>query len=235
MTAPYLLVGSGRLSRHLQHYLGLEAIRWRQWDRSSSVPLSELLVAARAVLLLISDDAIEGFLNQYAVPGGPPWVHCSGSLTTDLASGFHPLMAFGDELYDQPTYRRMAFVGERGRTAFSELFPELPNPCFEIDPGSKSLYHALCTMAGNFSTLVWLKAFADFEERLGIPAAALHPYLEQITANLEGSISPLTGPLARGDRNTVATHLSALQGDPYREVYRAFVAAYGITTPGSDS
>ena len=88
-------------------------------------------------------------------------------------------------------------------------------------------------MAGNFSTLLWSKAFTDFEQRLGLPASVLHPYLESITANLEGSDAPLTGPLARGDVATVERHLDALDGDPYAGVYRAFVDAFAGTAKRS--
>jgi hypothetical protein len=34
----------------------------------------------------------------------------------------------------------------------------------------------------------------------------------------------------RGDRSTVAVHLAALEGDPDREVYRAFVAAHDASS-----
>jgi predicted short-subunit dehydrogenase-like oxidoreductase (DUF2520 family) len=225
MAAPYLLVGNGRLSRHLQHYLDLEAIPWRRWERSGGVPLEAAVADARAVLVLIPDDAIVALIEPHAAPTGPPWVHCAGSLVTTLAVGLHPLMTFGDELYDLSTYRRIPFVGERGRTSFGSIFPELVNPHFEIDVEARPLYHALCAMAGNFTTLLWLKARDEFEARLGLPGSVLHPYLERVTANLEGSDSPLTGPLARGDRGTIESHLAALEGDPYHQVYRAFVAA----------
>jgi predicted short-subunit dehydrogenase-like oxidoreductase (DUF2520 family) len=227
--APYLLVGDGRLSRHFQHYLELEAIPWRRWRRSDGFPLDRALDGCRAVLLLVSDDAIEPFVARHARADGPPWVHCSGSVVSARAAGLHPLMAFSDELYDHRTYRRIPFVGERGRLTFAEIFPDLPNPHFQIDAEAKPVYHALASMAGNFSTLLWSKAFTDFEDRLGLPASVLHPYLERITANLERSASPLTGPLARGDAATVERHLGALDGDPYAGVYRAFVEAFGET------
>mgnify|MGYP001115309221 FL=1 len=81
-------------------------------------------------------------------------------------------------------------------------------------------------MAGNFTTLLWQHAFAAFEERLGLPRAVLHPYLEQVASNLVRSASPLTGPLARGDHRTLERHLAALEGDPFHAVYSSFVAAH---------
>jgi hypothetical protein len=222
----YLLVGRGRLSRHLQHYLAMESIPFEVWDRSSAEPFESMLARAGAVVVLISDDAIEPFLARRATGDRPPWIHCSGSLTTPLADCAHPLMLFGDELYDHATYRRIPFVTERGRRSFPELFPGLANPHSEIDPGLKGLYHTLCTMGGNLSTLLWMKVFEDAEGRLGLERELFYPYLEQVTRSLMVSADPLTGPLARGDERTVARHLAALVGDPFEGVYRAFVAAY---------
>jgi predicted short-subunit dehydrogenase-like oxidoreductase (DUF2520 family) len=228
---PYLLVGNGRLSRHLQHYLDLEGLPWRLWTRSQGRPVEDAVAGTRAVLLLISDDAIEPFLTRHADPGGPPWVHCSGSLSTSLATGFHPLMTFGDELYDLPVYRRIALVCERGGLAFTDLFPQLTNPHVVIDPADKPLYHAICTMAGNFTSLLWLRAFEVFEGRLELPRSILYPYLDQIADNLERTAAPLTGPLARRDRRTIERHLAALAGDPFEPVYRSFLSAHRAELP----
>ena len=233
--APYLLVGNGRLSRHLQHYFDLEGIRWRLWARAMQRPLEGSIPGCRAALLLIADDAVEAFLERHADPAGPPWVQCSGSLSTPLATGVHPLMTFGDELYDHDQYRRMAFVCDRSARSFEELFPLLTNPHFEIDPADRPLYHALCVMAGNFTTLLWQHSFAAFEGRLGLPRTALYPYLERVADNLKRSASPLTGPLARGDRRTIERHLAALEGDPFHAVYASFVAAHRAAARGEAS
>ena len=222
----YLLVGRGRLSRHLEHYFELEAIPCECWHRSSEEPFEELLARSEAVVVLITDDAIEPFLARHAAADHRTWIHCSGSLSTPLAEGAHPLMLFGDDLYDHATYRRMPFVTERGRRKFPELFPDLDNPHGEVEPHLKGLYHALCTVGGNFSTQLWLKVFAEAEGRLDLDRELFYPYVEQVTRNVLTCRDPLTGPLARGDERTVARHLAALAGDPFEGVYRAFVHAY---------
>ena len=223
---PYLVIGRGRLSRHFQHYLRLESIEFEQWDRSSSASIEETLGRARKVLLLISDDAIEGFLERHAKRRPMLWIHCSGSITTPLAEGAHPLMTFGDELYELETYRRFPFVCDTGRRPFPELFPELRNPHAVVDPASKPLYHALCSLGGNFTTLLWQKVFAESEATLGLDRSYFYPFLEQVARNITTGRASLTGPLARGDDDTVDRHLKALEGDPFEAVYRAFVAAF---------
>ncbi|MES2963296.1 MAG: DUF2520 domain-containing protein [Bdellovibrionota bacterium] len=57
----------------------------------------------------------------------------------------------------------------------------------------------------------------------------LIPYLERISKNLtdaKPNESVLTGPLARGDRSTIESNIDSLEGDPFADVYRAFVGAH---------
>ena len=125
------------------------------------------------------------------------------------------------------TYERIPFVGEKGRIGFSDVFPSLPNPYYGISADDRLLYHTLCTMAGNFSMLLWDKLFQTFEQELNLPRHVAFPYLKQVTANMVDATTtiPHTGPLARGDVDTIAQHLRTLDGDPYRPVYEAFVRA----------
>ena len=80
-------------------------------------------------------------------------------------------------------------------------------------------------LAGNFTTLLWRKLFFELDCELGIAAQHALPYLESVTRGLAGK-SALSGPLSRGDHATVQRNLEALKGDPFEEVYRAFVSAY---------
>ena len=92
-----------------------------------------------------------------------------------------------------------------------------------------ALYHALCVLAGNGSTLLWQKLFHDFESRLGIPPQVAFPYLQQVAGNLQhGPGHALTGPLDRGDTATVQANLAALDGDPFHAVYTALVRAHAL-------
>jgi predicted short-subunit dehydrogenase-like oxidoreductase (DUF2520 family) len=225
MAHELLLVGGGRLARHLGRYLELEGIRFARWRRTDPTPFSEASVGARRILLLISDDAIERFVERSRVGETMVWIHCSGSLSTPLAEGAHPLMTFGDELYDLDTYRGITFVTERGRRPFSELLPELVNPTIAIRPEDKPLYHALCVLSGNGTTLLWRKAMSSLQA-LGVPNEAVLPYLDRIVWNLRHSETPLTGPLARGDSTTIEHNLRALEDDPYHDVYRALARAH---------
>jgi len=219
----YGLVGRGRVAAHVARYLSLEDLHFLTWHRGMEISPEESLASAEVILLLISDDSIEEFARAHPALGKGSMVHFSGSLVVDGFPSLHPLTTFGPELYDLETYRTIPFIEEEGGVGFQELFPTLPNPSWKLDPDLKPLYHALCVLSGNFSTLLWSKAIEGFEEQLGLPREVLKPYLEQTGLNtLENGRRALTGSLARGDRGTVERDLSALEGDPYAEVYRAF-------------
>jgi predicted short-subunit dehydrogenase-like oxidoreductase (DUF2520 family) len=224
----YLMIGNGRLAGHLSHYFDLEKIPHSRWHRRSETPLEALLTGASHVLVLISDDAIEGFIRRHARQPEKIWIHCSGSLDTDLAAGAHPLMTFAPGHYDLETYRRIPFVCDRQGPPFPVLFPRLANPCFAIDRRKKALYHALCVMGGNFSTLLWKKVVDTFAGELDLPPEVLHPYMDRILENIKCHDAPLTGPLARRDVGTIRKNLTALENNPFHGVYRAFVKTAGI-------
>jgi predicted short-subunit dehydrogenase-like oxidoreductase (DUF2520 family) len=223
----YGLIGRGRLATHLARYFQLEKLPYRQWHRTHPESLDRSVDGCDVLLLAISDDAIEPFIAANSDVTDRPVVHFSGSLVVDGADGLHPLMTFGSELYDHDTYRAIPFVSERGGLSFGDVFPTLGNPSWVLNADLKPLYHALCVLAGNFTTMLWSKAFADFEKRLGLPREVLLPYLERTAANtFAAGESALTGSLARGDQRTIDRDLTALEGDPYREVYQAFARAF---------
>jgi len=226
-TPSYGLVGRGRVASHMARYLDLEGQPVRRWHRDLQDSPTATLGETDIVLLAISDDALEGFIADNPALWDRTLVHFSGSRVVDGAHGLHPLMTFGPEVYDLETYRSIPFVEERGGPGFGALFPGLQNPSWPIDPDDKPLYHALCVLAGNFTTILWVKAMEDFDSRLGLPREVLRPYLEQSAANtLELDRQALTGSLARSDHGTIARDLEGLNGDEFREVYLAFTHAF---------
>jgi hypothetical protein len=220
--AHYLLIGDGRLARHFAHYLKLENIAFDQWSRKSGGELESLSERSTHVLLAISDSAIEPFLNGHSFLRAHPCIHFSGALVSPICAGVHPLMTFGPELYSLDEYRAIPFILERDRK--TEL-PGFTNVTVELSPELKPLYHALCTASGNFTVMLWEAVFERFNS-IGLPREILFPYLVRTVQNLltaHKGESVLTGPLKRGDFKTIEKHLTALDGDPLGEIYRAFV------------
>jgi len=237
MQVRYLLIGNGRTSQHLNHYFSLLGISVSVWSRADGLSaLCDLAKKASHVLLLISDSAIQSFLNEHRKAlSHCVCVHASGAMVVDGAWSAHPLMSFtpilkngvdlpADSAYSLETYKSIPFILEAEGPDLAELLPGVPNPSYKIPRELKPLYHALCVASGNFTVLLWQEVMKGFEERLRLPHEALVPYLNQITRNLIANPqTALTGPIARGDQNTIEKNLVALKQYPLESLYREFV------------
>ena len=114
-----------------------------------------------------------------------------------------------------------------------------------IPPERRPLYHAAAVMASNY-IVAMIDAAAMLMEQAGVPAdqalLALAPLIEASVRNSlnSGPVQALTGPIERGDEQTVALHLSALVDAPesVRHLYRsAGLHAANIArrkSPGAD-
>ena len=99
--APLGIVGSGRVARHFRHYFELLGLPIRTWSRQvSATSPTDALAPCETILILIRDAAIVPFIETWPALQEKRLVHCSGSLVTPLAQGAHPLMTFGQELYE---------------------------------------------------------------------------------------------------------------------------------------
>jgi predicted short-subunit dehydrogenase-like oxidoreductase (DUF2520 family) len=92
---------------------------------------------------------------------------------------------------------------------------------FRVADEQRVAYHAAATIASNHVVALLAQA-ARVAERAGVPEAAFWP-LVQATLDNVGELGPraaLTGPVARGDVDTVVRHLDALPAEE-RHAYRA--------------
>lgn len=227
----YGLVGAGRLARHIAHYLHLLQIPFVTWSRQMSASPVETLQNCSHILILITDSQIEPFIKAHPKIGSGRFLtHCSGALFTPLAVGVHPLMTFHQRLYDKDTYQKIHFVMDSQKHAFSSLLPGFPNTHSFIHSSQKAKYHALCVMAGNFSTLLWQVFFKQMQNDFGISKSQALVYLQQTFDNIACLDESLTGPLARRDQTTIDLNLKALRDDPLLyDIYQTFLKLGGKT------
>lgn len=225
----YLIIGDGRMARHMAFYLESLGLAYQTFARKTHdfSALPELLSHTTHILILIRDDAIESFITEHLNNTTQIKVHFSGSLTTPLAYGAHPLMSFNQTLYAQETYQQMWFICEAGNKNFTEILPGFPNQHASIPVDAKALYHSLCVLSSNFTCLLWQKLATTLEDKWQIPPQAANPILQQVMQNIaRDPHTALTGPLVRNDQKTIEKNLHALNDDPYQAVYQAFVSAY---------
>jgi hypothetical protein len=245
----YLLIGAGRLAKHLNFWLTHCGYSVRQWNRSQGFDELQLALELKPrVLLAISDSALSDFYNENlkdcllkedCLPNENflP-VHFSGAFHHPKMISAHPLMTFNQSLYPADFYRGIHWT-LCGVSSLSDIFPSLKNSFSVISPQQKPLYHAACVLGGNLPVLLWQEMARIFSElnlssdlSPKIPASAYLSYLIRVTENFASNPqSALTGPIIRGDLSTIEANLKALENSPWQEVYQAFIKAYQLTAP----
>jgi predicted short-subunit dehydrogenase-like oxidoreductase (DUF2520 family) len=91
---------------------------------------------------------------------------------------------------------------------------------FVLADDKRALYHAGASMASNFLVTLYRAAERLFEDA-GAPPAALIPLMKRTIEN----DFDLTGPIARGDWETVERHVAALDGTGLEPLYSALAEA----------
>ncbi len=189
------------------------------------------------VLLAVPDAAIPDVAARLAglpLPPGIPVLHLSGSVEIEALAplaraghpvgGVHPLCAVADPVEGADRLRGATFgvEGEGAARGLAErIVRAAGGTALELAPGSRTAYHAAAVFASNY--VVALLAVAErLMESAGIPAERARPALAGLATGAvenvrdRGPAAALTGPVARGDAETVARHLARLSGDERR-------------------
>ena len=180
------------------------------------------------VLLCVPDRAIAEVAA--ATPPGPWVAHVSGAtpLTAldphERRFSMHPLQSFsrarGPEQLDS-AYAAVTAESETARDVGFRLAEMLGLRPFGLGERSRATYHAGAAFASNY--LVTLRALAgSLLEAAGAPPEALDPLMRGV---IDGGFE-LTGPIARGDWETVERHLEAIRDarPELEELYRVLAA-----------
>jgi predicted short-subunit dehydrogenase-like oxidoreductase (DUF2520 family) len=212
MVTSVQVVGAGRVGSAVSARLGERGIQLR-------ADHSEL------VLLCVPDRAIAAAAR--AIEPGPWVAHVSGA--TPLAAlepherrfGLHPLQTFtrsrGAEQLDG-AWAAVTAETDEARALARELAETLGLRAFDLADDRRVLYHAGASIASNF--LVTLRrAAGELLEAAGAPPEALDPLMRR---TIENGFE-LTGPIQRGDWETVDAHLGAIRAEAPRlePLYRA--------------
>lgn len=165
--------------------------------------------------------------------------HFSGSLSSNVFSGIehtgatgvsiHPMYAFSDKFTSYEQFHTACLVIEGDleavqpmRTLFAE---KLGHAVQQIRTEDKVKYHAAAAMASNdmialLEISMRLLAECGFSDEDSL--ALLRPLIQNNVKSMleKGAVEALTGPVERGDIETVQKHLDALGGGPAETVYR---------------
>ncbi|MFZ0625568.1 MAG: DUF2520 domain-containing protein [Acidimicrobiia bacterium] len=187
------------------------------WD----VPIPE----CDLLLIAVRDDAIAGVAERIAplcanvrvaahVSGFTPVTALEPLSMHDVAiGGFHPLQTLPDPERGAAALPG-SYVGVGGDGPATTLLVEFAGTLglrpFLLADGARPAYHAAAAAASNF-VITSLATAGELFESAEIDPSVARPLVERAVANFFESWPevPLTGPIARGDIETVRGHLES--------------------------
>jgi predicted short-subunit dehydrogenase-like oxidoreductase (DUF2520 family) len=206
-----------------------------------------VLAGADLVLLTVPDDALAGLVAGLAATDAPLegrlLAHASGRYGTAvldpatrrgaLPLALHPVMTFTGRPDDLDRLAGISFgvtAPDQLRLVADALVIEMGGEPVFITEENRPLYHAALASGANHLVTLVVQA-ADLLGQAGVPdpARMLTPLLGAALDNaLRLGDAGLTGPVARADADTVASHIAALR-EVSPEALRAYVALARLT------
>jgi len=188
------------------------------------------------VFLAVPDAVVGNVAARFAASSPPPavsFVHLSGALTLDVLAplrdhalgSFHPLQSF--PFPRQPeAFRGITIAVDASTPALMRVLRRLARELGarprKVAAEERVLYHAAAVFASNLVLATFSEGVRQLM-RIGWSeqdaTRALLPLLDGVVANIrrKGVLKSLTGPIRRGDSETVRRHLEALdRPDLYR-------------------
>ncbi len=235
MSPPLWIIGAGRLGGALRGLLRESGWAVELSGRDWAPPQMPT-----AVLLAVPDHAIPAVAQRLAghLAAATPVLHTSGAVELAALSpladagcsvgGLHPLVAVPNP-HDGARLLRGAWWGIEGEGAARALAESIVHGtggrALPIPVGARALYHAAAVLASN-GLVALLAAAEEVMSQAGISSPEARSALTGLAAGAltsvrdAGPVAALTGPIARGDVETVQAHLSRLSGHE-RDVYCA--------------
>lgn len=224
------VLGRGRAAMSIVPVLEAAGVEIGWWWSLGDAGEPGALGAVDAVILAVPDGEIEaaaGSLGERASASEEIWLHLSGSrpggaarVSPEIpraAGCLHPLVALTGR--PDAAHLRGATAGIDGDDDARDLATTLAGALGlrprRLTPGTKALYHAAAVTAAGHTVALFSHATALLEA-CGFSAAdareALHPLARGALDNLTDAApaEAITGPIARGDVQTILAHLAAL-------------------------
>jgi len=225
MSGTCLIVGSGRAGGSF--HAALSVIGWTCELGSSRSATLPNLADVDLVLLTVPDAAIAEVAAAMP-PTDAVIAHVSGACDLDVLAphdrvgSIHPLMSLPDpETGSRRLLDHCTFAVD-GDPLMTELATALGGVAIEVPGPKRALYHATAAIAANHLTALCAQV-ESLATVVGVPVAAYWTLMSTTLDNIAdvGPAAALTGPAARGDWDTIRTHLAALPTDDDRHLYLA--------------
>lgn len=196
---------------------------------------------AQIVFLAVPDGAIEKTARHIAATWGDAcrgtvFYHLSGLFTSNLlgpvaglgaeTGSLHPLQSILDADRAQEAIREAYFVFEgspRAEEVACDLVRSLSSKLITVSKQDKIVYHAAAAIASNELVAIASQA-SELMETVGLSMEQLIPLIRGTAANIQAhGRSALTGPVQRGDWNTVKAHIDALR-EKFPDILPSYLA-----------
>lgn len=209
-------------------------------------PTTDNLQAGRSgkiIVLSVPDDRIEKVAGELA-RSSLSWkdklvFHCSGLIPASVLDplkqrgaktlSLHPAQTFSQKKTDPHKLKGVYFALEGSKEGLSwgeKLIQSLGGHPFILKAEDKPFYHLACSTASNLLVvLLHISSFLLQQRGISEEKALkiLFPLVQETLHNVKDLSIPsaLTGPVVRGDHNTVQKHLHSLKKFPsYRRIYK---------------
>lgn len=195
--------------------------------------VEKLMQDSQMIWITTPDDQIAAVayqLSQLSVPqcAEKLVLHASGAHSVDIlkplkekgyqTAAAHPLFSFNDPVSAQKKLSEVWFAVEQlhdENEQISNFFKRCGNHVLHVDAKKKTLYHAAACMLANYLVTLADASYKIFKqsgvEKNDIKKATM-PLLESViqTCKTKEPKEALTGPIKRGDQNTIKLHMQAL-------------------------
>lgn len=201
-------------------------------DSMAYTDLKCLINESEIIWITTPDDAIESIARQISlleINGQITFVHASGLLTSDVLDclkkkghrvcSAHPLLSFSDLPKAVQALKRTCFFiegDEDDLTEIKTIFEKTSNIHHTINKKDKPAYHAGAVVLSNYLVTL-VHASNQLFQLAGINTSeignATNNLLESVLENLKNKTpkDALTGPIKRGDAETIKKHLEVLE------------------------
>jgi pantoate--beta-alanine ligase len=226
------VIGPGRAGRALAG--ALAAAGWHVHPLLSRGHDVRGAAAGVDLLVIATPDAAVADVASAVEPVAATVVaHLSGSLGLEVLApherraSIHPLVPLPDPERGAARLRDSAPFAVAGDPMAHHVVAALGGSAFEVPDEHRVAYHAAASIAANH-----LVALLGQVERIAAAAGVpLDAYLPLVRATVDdvaavGPAAALTGPVKRGDHETVAAHLAAIDSSE-RPAYRAMADQAG--------
>jgi len=226
-SAGYSLIGISTQSmdsaEKAAHITGTDNFTSRSW---------EITQTADIVFITTPDSVIEDVCTQISQKKGfkkdATVLHCSGAHPSTILSSarqsgavigsMHPLQSFSADSSGNSFQGIIISIegDEKAVTIATQIANDLGSNCLTIKTDNKVLYHAAAVVACNYLVALQDAAF-KLMKKAGISEkdvfAVLSPLIFGTLSNIEksGTIKSLTGPIARGDIETITRHIKGIK------------------------